>query len=361
MASSSWRAPRTGLDALRLVERVAGREQVTRVQHEPEPIVVHGVEQVRASPSVERRPPRSCRPSARPGAGSRRASRRGWPGARSRNGRARRRPPPRRPHPSGRRTRRPRARRTPRPNACRARRISPGTPGSATRCSRDSACTNSGPIAASRHSAPNACAVSRRGPDHARGFEMKTCTTSAPVSRASGIAVRSPLRRWAPTLTPRRCGRGRRRGPWCRSAAPGTRRLSRRAPARWRRPPAGRGSEPRDRRVPPHPHDVRHRELGVLRDDDRDGLARLQVGVLGWRLRDHGAHVDRSENSSCTSTTNPWDSRTATASPCCRPITFSTGTGVGPLLTTRSTGCRAARPRRPPRSDGPPARRRTAR
>ena len=48
---------------------------------------------------------------------------------------------------------------------------------------RYGAWTNSGPIAASRHSAPNAWAVSNRGPDQARGFEMKTWTTSAPVSR----------------------------------------------------------------------------------------------------------------------------------------------------------------------------------
>ena len=39
--------------------------------------------------------------------------------------------------------------------------------------------------------------------------------------------------------------------------------------------------ELRDRRVPLHADDVRHRELGrTLRDDDRDGLARLQVGAL---------------------------------------------------------------------------------
>ena len=44
-SSSSRSSCEQRLDALGLVERVAGREQVTRVEDEPEPLVVHGVEQ----------------------------------------------------------------------------------------------------------------------------------------------------------------------------------------------------------------------------------------------------------------------------------------------------------------------------
>ena len=40
---------------------------------------------------------------------------------------------------------------------------------------RYGAWTNSGPIPPSRQSAPNASAVSRRGPDQALGFEMNSC------------------------------------------------------------------------------------------------------------------------------------------------------------------------------------------